>query len=89
MKTVFISVFNQLLKKSAKERLGCEQGRLGAFEIKRQSFFRNVNWKRLEAGMCQPPFTPDVSLTYITQYKFFVSENQYKLLRKTNIKNKD
>ncbi|KAL7636479.1 UNVERIFIED_CONTAM: hypothetical protein RMT77_013254 [Armadillidium vulgare] len=57
-------ICQMLLKKDPRERLGCEQGRGGAFEVKRQSFFRNVNWKRIEAGMCDPPFTPDPHAVY-------------------------
>lgn len=29
--------------------------------MKRHPFFRNMNFKRLEAGMLDPPFVPDVS----------------------------
>lgn len=55
--------FWQLLKKSARERLGCSRGRQGVAEVKSHAFFKNINWKRLEAGMCEPPFVPDVSST--------------------------
>lgn len=49
----------QLLAKDPKERLGC-QGR-GATEVKEHPIFRNINFKRLEANMLDPPFCPDVS----------------------------
>lgn len=49
----------QLLTKDAKQRLGCQEE--GAAEVKRHPFFRNMNFKRLEAGMLDPPFVPDVS----------------------------
>lgn len=52
----------QLLKKSPKNRLGCKCGRQGARDIKLHSFFQTLNWKRVEAGMCDPPFVPDVSV---------------------------
>ena len=48
----------QLLAKDPKERLGC-QGR-GAIEVKQHPIFRNINFKRLEANMLDPPFSPDV-----------------------------
>lgn len=50
---------SQLLTKDAKQRLGCQEE--GAAEVKRHPFFRNMNFKRLEAGMLDPPFIPDVS----------------------------
>lgn len=50
---------SQLLTKDAKQRLGCQEE--GAAEVKRHPFFRNMNFKRLEAGMLDPPFVPDVS----------------------------
>lgn len=48
----------QLLAKDPKERLGC-LGR-GAIEVKQHPIFRNINFKRLEANMLDPPFSPDV-----------------------------
>lgn len=44
-----------------KNRLGCRNGRYGAREVKLHHFFNCINWKRLEAGMVDPPFVPDVS----------------------------
>lgn len=46
--------------KSVKARLGCRNGRYGAREVKLHPFFNIINWKRLEAGMVDPPFVPDV-----------------------------
>jgi hypothetical protein len=34
---------------------------MGAHEVKHDEFFKCLNWKRLEAGMQDPPFIPDVS----------------------------
>ncbi|KAJ8687822.1 hypothetical protein QAD02_023616 [Eretmocerus hayati] len=53
-----------LLRKSSKNRLGCQCGRHGAREIKLQPFFQCLNWKRLEAGMWDPPFIPDPHAVY-------------------------
>ncbi|CAG5077756.1 Similar to Gprk2: G protein-coupled receptor kinase 2 (Drosophila melanogaster) [Cotesia congregata] len=54
----------QLLKKNPKNRLGCKCGRYGAKEIKLDSFFQCLNWKRVEAGMWDPPFIPDPHAVY-------------------------
>lgn len=51
----------QLLTKGTKARLGCRNNRHGAKEVKLHQFFNCINWKRLEAGMMEPPFIPDVS----------------------------
>lgn len=56
------SLCQQLLAKSVKLRLGCQKGRHGAKEVKVHPFFNSINWKRLEAGMVEPPFIPDVCL---------------------------
>ena len=45
-----------------KTRLGCRNGRYGAREVKLHPFFNCINWKRLDAGMVDPPFVPDVSI---------------------------
>lgn len=52
----------QLLAKDPAERLGCLGG--GASEVKAHPIFRSINFKRLEAGMLQAPFIPDVSPQY-------------------------
>eukprot|EP00064_Thunnus_orientalis_P014076 superscaffoldBa00002397_g14117 len=51
-----------LLAKDPKERLGC-QGR-GAIEVKQHPIFRNINFKRLEANILDPPFSPDPRAVY-------------------------
>ncbi|KYQ49051.1 G protein-coupled receptor kinase 2 [Trachymyrmex zeteki] len=58
------SLCQQLLKKSPKNRLGCKCGRHGAKEVKLHSFFQCLNWKRVEAGMWEPPFVPDPRAVY-------------------------
>ncbi|XP_073760218.1 G protein-coupled receptor kinase 5 isoform X2 [Callorhinus ursinus] len=52
----------ELLTKDSKQRLGCREE--GAAEVKRHPFFRNMNFKRLEAGMLDPPFIPDPRAVY-------------------------
>lgn len=49
----------QLLCKDPLERLGCRGA--GAREVKEHPLFKHLNFRRLEAGMLDPPFKPDVS----------------------------
>lgn len=51
----------QLLAKKPEERLGCGAG--GVNDIKDHVFFKDINFRRLEAGMLEPPFVPNVSKT--------------------------
>ncbi|CAO2596338.1 G protein-coupled receptor kinase 6, partial [Lemmus lemmus] len=55
----------QLLSKDPAERLGCRGG--GAREVKEHPLFKKLNFKRLGAGMLEPPFKPDVSPTHPCQ----------------------
>uniref|UniRef100_A0AAX7T4Z0 G protein-coupled receptor kinase n=1 Tax=Astatotilapia calliptera TaxID=8154 RepID=A0AAX7T4Z0_ASTCA len=55
-------ICRQLLAKDPKERLGCQGG--GAIEVKQHPIFRNINFKRLEANMLDPPFIPDPRAVY-------------------------
>lgn len=50
----------QLLAKDPEVRLGCQGN--GASEVKAHPIFRSINFKRLEAGMLEAPFIPDVSV---------------------------
>lgn len=56
------SLCQQLLAKVPALRLGGRSGRYGASLVKQHIFYQNVNWRRLEAGMIEPPFVPDVSI---------------------------
>ncbi|KAK6621915.1 G protein-coupled receptor kinase 2 [Polyplax serrata] len=58
------SLCQQLLKKNPKTRLGCSSGRNGAKEIKQHELFKCLQWKRLEAGVWEPPFIPDPHAVY-------------------------
>jgi G protein-coupled receptor kinase len=58
------SLCQQLLAKPVKLRLGCQKDRHGAKEVKIHPFFNSINWKRLEAGMVEPPFIPDPHAVY-------------------------
>ncbi|TRY85764.1 hypothetical protein DNTS_031935 [Danionella cerebrum] len=55
-------VDRRLLCKDPKERLGCRGS--GAPEVKLHPIFRNINFKRLEANMLDPPFCPDPRAVY-------------------------
>ncbi len=48
----------QLLQKDPKSRCGCLPA--GAKDVKNQALFKHLNWKRLAAGITEPPFVPDV-----------------------------
>ena len=56
---MFYIVF-QLLHKDPKQRLSCKNS--NSKDVKSHPLFKNINWKRLEAGIMEPPFVPDVSL---------------------------
>lgn len=58
------AICQALLKKKPHERLGCNSGRKGAQEVKLHPFFKSLNWKRLSAGMLDPPFVPDPHAVY-------------------------
>lgn len=64
----------QLLAKSPANRLGGKSGRMGAGIVKQDAFFQCINWRRLEAGMIEAPFVPDVSLKihlhFVVVFKF-------------------
>lgn len=58
-----------LLAKRPADRIGCIRNEMGANEVRLHPFFRSVNWKRMEAGIVDPPFVPDVSA--ISRPSFF------------------
>uniref|UniRef100_A0A3Q4HH09 G protein-coupled receptor kinase n=1 Tax=Neolamprologus brichardi TaxID=32507 RepID=A0A3Q4HH09_NEOBR len=56
------AICRMLLTKDPKQRLGCKTD--GAAGVKAHSFFKNINFKRMEAGMVEPPFVPDPRAVY-------------------------
>ena len=54
----------QLLQKDVQRRLGCRnnQGEKGADDLKAHSYFKDINWRRLDAGLHDVPFVPDVRI---------------------------
>uniref|UniRef100_A0A670Z6B5 G protein-coupled receptor kinase n=1 Tax=Pseudonaja textilis TaxID=8673 RepID=A0A670Z6B5_PSETE len=55
------SICKMLLSKDVKQRLGCQDG---VAEVKSHPFFKSMNFKRLQAGMLEPPFVPDPRAVY-------------------------
>ncbi|KAI4820154.1 hypothetical protein KUCAC02_028140, partial [Chaenocephalus aceratus] len=51
-----------LLTKDPKQRLGCLAD--AAADVKLHPFFKRINFKRLEAGIVEPPFVPDPRAVY-------------------------
>ncbi|XP_035194805.1 G protein-coupled receptor kinase 6 isoform X1 [Oxyura jamaicensis] len=56
------SLCTMLLCKDPLERLGCRGA--GAREVKEHPLFKHLNFRRLEAGMLEPPFKPDPQAIY-------------------------
>ncbi|XP_053195519.1 G protein-coupled receptor kinase 5 [Scomber japonicus] len=54
------SLCSALLCKDPNQRLGSE----GGMAIQSHPFFRNLNFRMLEAGLVEPPFKPDPRLVY-------------------------
>ncbi|XP_023694290.1 G protein-coupled receptor kinase 5-like isoform X2 [Paramormyrops kingsleyae] len=55
-------ICRKLLTKNPRKRLGCQGD--GAAEVKSHPFFKNINFKRLEAGILEPSFVPDPRAVY-------------------------
>ncbi|XP_020561735.1 G protein-coupled receptor kinase 5 isoform X2 [Oryzias latipes] len=56
------AICRMLLTKDPKQRLGCKSD--GAEGVKAHSFFKSINFKRMEAGIVDPPFFPDPRAVY-------------------------
>uniref|UniRef100_A0A8C1F3T0 G protein-coupled receptor kinase n=1 Tax=Cyprinus carpio carpio TaxID=630221 RepID=A0A8C1F3T0_CYPCA len=55
-------ICRMLLAKDPKQRLGCQAD--GGAGVKAHPFFKNINFKRLEAGILEPSFVPDPRAVY-------------------------
>uniref|UniRef100_A0A8C4YN42 G protein-coupled receptor kinase n=1 Tax=Gopherus evgoodei TaxID=1825980 RepID=A0A8C4YN42_9SAUR len=77
-----------LLTKDVKQRLGC-QGE-GAVEVKKHPFFKSMNFKRLEAGMLDPPFVPDVNSKTFSLLLFMLRQpRQFSTVKGVNLDQTD
>uniref|UniRef100_A0A6Q2X5C8 G protein-coupled receptor kinase n=1 Tax=Esox lucius TaxID=8010 RepID=A0A6Q2X5C8_ESOLU len=56
------AICRALLTKDPKQRLGCTVE--GSAAVKAHCFFKNINFKRLEAGIQEPSFVPDPRAVY-------------------------
>uniref|UniRef100_A0A0D9RTE9 G protein-coupled receptor kinase n=1 Tax=Chlorocebus sabaeus TaxID=60711 RepID=A0A0D9RTE9_CHLSB len=56
------SICRMLLTKNPSKRLGCRGE--GAAGVKQHPVFKNINFRRLEANMLEPPFCPDPHAVY-------------------------
>nr|XP_055101540.1 G protein-coupled receptor kinase 4 isoform X6 [Symphalangus syndactylus] len=56
------SICRMLLTKNPSERLGCRGE--GAAGVKQHPVFKDINFRRLEANMLDPPFCPDPHAVY-------------------------
>ncbi|XP_043828519.1 G protein-coupled receptor kinase 4 isoform X2 [Dromiciops gliroides] len=56
------SICRMLLEKDPRKRLGCTGE--GAAGVKLHPIFKDINFKRLEANMLAPPFSPDPRAVY-------------------------
>jgi len=54
-----IAIMRRLLRKNPERRLGASER--DAEDVKKQAFFRNVNWEDLLMRRVPPPFVPTIS----------------------------
>ncbi|XP_065173620.1 G protein-coupled receptor kinase 2 [Atheta coriaria] len=80
------SLCQQLLAKSPSQRLGGKASRTGALQVKQQAFFQSIHWRRLEAGMVDPPFVPDPHAVYA---KDVLDIEQFSTVKGVNIDESD
>ncbi|KAK9737279.1 Protein kinase domain [Popillia japonica] len=80
------SLCQQLLAKVPVQRLGGKISRNGASIVKQHLFFQTVNWRRLEAGMVDPPFVPDPHAVYA---KDVLDIEQFSTVKGVNIDEND
>jgi hypothetical protein len=64
------SFFVQLLRKNPERRLGATER--DAEDVKKQAFFRNVNWEELLMRRVPPPFVPTIVRSRIISVKTFL-----------------
>ena len=55
---IILQIYYQLLRKNPERRLGASER--DAEDVKKQAFFRNVNWEDLLMRRVPPPFVPTI-----------------------------
>ncbi|XP_017773127.1 PREDICTED: G protein-coupled receptor kinase 2 [Nicrophorus vespilloides] len=80
------SLCQQLLAKVPSQRLGGKAGRYGAQQVKQLHFFQPIHWRRLEAGLIDPPFSPDPHAVYA---KDVLDIEQFSTVKGVNIDESD
>jgi hypothetical protein len=54
-----------MLERDTTRRLGCKPNGEGFEELKKQAWFKNFDWDRLEDKELEPPFVPDVRIVSV------------------------
>ena len=73
-----------MLVKNPSKRLGCmEKGE--EEEIKTHSFFRRINWQKIEAREVQPPFKPKIVSNQAVFISFLLSSSRNPQQLKVNL----
>ena len=52
--------FSQFMQKSVSKRLGCISAHGGEEAIRHHSFFKPVDWEKMERRQVKPPFRPKI-----------------------------
>ncbi|XP_036902673.1 G protein-coupled receptor kinase 4 isoform X2 [Sturnira hondurensis] len=78
------SICRMLLTKNPKQRLGCKGD--GAAGVRQHPVFKDINFKRLEAHMVEPPFCPDPHAVY---FKDILDIRQFSAVKGVDLDSSD
>ncbi|KAM8975342.1 rhodopsin kinase GRK1 [Pelodytes ibericus] len=79
-----MSFCEALLEKDPKKRIGFKNGNCD--ELRAAPFFKEINWRKLEAGILPPPFAPDSKTVYA---KDIQDVGAFSTVRGVNIEDND